>query len=163
MITLKDSVEIKTTPEKIFDWFKNLDKHFTEWHPDHKKFVKVTGGTDKGDIVYFEECVDGKWYKVKGKITKIEKTERGWRAEMKTLLARIIFITEAKEDICTFIHIESFGFKTPIIGSLIDFLMLKVFYSNQANLFFPIGLFCDKKRAGECKCKKFSKANKDQK
>ncbi len=130
MITLKDSIEIKTTPDKIFNWFQNLDRHFTEWHPNHKKFVKVTGGMDEGDIVYFEECVDGKWYKVKGKITKIEKTERGWRVELKTLLAQLSFIVEAKEDGCVFTHIESFGFKTPIIGSLIDFLILKVFDSS---------------------------------
>jgi hypothetical protein len=51
VITLKDSAEIKTTPEKLFDWFKNLDKHFEEWHPNHKKFVKVTGGTGEGDII----------------------------------------------------------------------------------------------------------------
>jgi len=27
MITLKDSLEIKTTPEKIFEWFAHLDKN----------------------------------------------------------------------------------------------------------------------------------------
>ena len=73
MITLIDSVETKTTPERIFDWFKDLDKHFMEWYPNHKKFVKVTGGMNEGDIVYFEECCEGRWFKVKGKITKMEK------------------------------------------------------------------------------------------
>ena len=129
MITLKDSIEIKTTPKRIFDWFKNMDKHFTEWHPNHKKFEKVTGGTDEGDIVYFEERVDGKWYRARCKITKIERRERDWRIELKTKGALLSFITEAKEDICIFTHIESFGFKTPIIGSLIDFLILKIFHS----------------------------------
>ena len=129
MITLRDSIEIKTTPERIFDWFKNMDKHFTEWHPNHKKFVKLTGGMDEGDVVYFEECVNGKWYKAKFKITKIERTESGWRAELKTLLARISFIAEAKEDGCIFTHIESFGFKTPIIGNIVDFILQKVLRS----------------------------------
>lgn len=131
MITLRDSVEIKTTPEELFDWFKNLDKHFEEWHPNHKKFVKVTGGTDEGDVIYFEERVDGKWYKVKVKIGKIEKGQQGWLIELVTSsrLARILFIAEAKKDVCIFSHIESFGFKAPVIGSLIDFLMSKVFYS----------------------------------
>jgi hypothetical protein len=126
MITLKDSIKIKTTPEKIFDWFKNLDKHFTEWHPNHKKFVKVTGGLDKGDIVYFEECIDGKWFKIKCKITKIEKRNLGWRADFESVhwLGRLIgtrisFIVKAKGDICIFTHIESFGFRAPIISSLV--------------------------------------------
>jgi len=43
VIALKDSIEIKTTPEKIYNWFMNMDnKRFTEWHPNHKKFVRVT-------------------------------------------------------------------------------------------------------------------------
>ncbi len=128
MINLKDSIEIKTTPEKIFDWFRNLDKHFTEWHPNHKKFVKVTGGMDEGDVIYFEEFVGGVWYKVKCKITKIEKSENGWRVDVKSLLAQISFIVEEKGDGCIFTHIETFGVKTPIIGNVVDFLMLKVFH-----------------------------------
>ena len=118
MITLKDSIEIKTAPERIFDWFKNLDKNFTEWHPNHKKFVKITGCMDEGDVVYFEEQVDGKWYKIKCKVTKIEKRGRDWRIEVKSLFpgslfgVRILFITETKENACIFTHIETFGFKT---------------------------------------------------
>ncbi|MEW6685920.1 MAG: SRPBCC family protein, partial [Candidatus Edwardsbacteria bacterium] len=84
-MTLKDSIEIRATPEKIFDWFRNLDKHFTEWHPNHTKFDKVTGGMDEGDVVYFEECVSGVWYKVKCKITKIEKSKSTWEIEVKSL------------------------------------------------------------------------------
>jgi hypothetical protein len=127
MITIKDSIEIKTTPERIFDWFENLDKHFTEWHPNHKKFVKVTGGMNEGDVVYFEQCCEGRWFKVKGKITKMEKNKKGWRAELKTLLAGITFIAEAKGNICIFTHIESFGFETPVIGTIVD-LLLKLLY-----------------------------------
>ncbi|MDI6603287.1 MAG: SRPBCC family protein [Patescibacteria group bacterium] len=122
MIILEDSIKIKTTPEKIFDWFKNLDKHFTEWSPCHTKFVKVTGGMDEGDIVYCEQCCEGKWYKEKVKITKIEKDSSGWRIERKCLFPysllgiRGSFIVEQKGDSCIFTAIESFGFKTPIIG-----------------------------------------------
>jgi hypothetical protein len=131
VITLRDSIEIKATPEALFDWFKDLDKHFEEWHPNHKKFVKVTGGTDEGDIFYFEELVEGRWYKVKAKIDKLEKSAQGWRIELVTSsrLARIIFVAEAREGGCIFTHIESFGLKTPVIGRLMDFLMLKVFSS----------------------------------
>lgn len=120
MITLKDSIEIKTTPEKIYNWFMNMDnKRFTEWHPNHKKFVRVTGGMDEGDIIYFEECVSGVWYKVKCKITGIEKSKRGWKAEFKSLsgIGKIAFMAEKIEDACIFTHIESFGSKKPVIGN----------------------------------------------
>jgi hypothetical protein len=126
MISLKDSIEIKATPEKIFDWFINMDnKSFTEWHPNHKKFVRVTGGMEEGDIVYAEECVSGIWYKLKLKITKIERSENGWKVELKDLRfpAKIIFITKAKGDGCIFTHIETWGFERPIIGNIVDFLV----------------------------------------
>ena len=133
MVTLKDSIEIKTTAENIFDWFKNLDNEsFTEWHPNHKEFVKVTGGMDEGDIFYAEECVGRVWFKLRLKITRIEKRDWGWRADFESVhwLGRLIgtrisFIVKAKGDICIFTHIESFGFRTPIISSLI----LKLFKS----------------------------------
>lgn len=136
MITLKDSIEIKTPVEKIFDWFKNLDNEsFTEWHPNHKKFVRVTGGMDEGDIVYAEEYVNGIWYKLRLKITKIEKGRKGWKVKLKNLRApsRIIFIAKAKGNGCIFTHIETWGFKTPIVGNIIDFLV-KVLFRKRLNI-----------------------------
>lgn len=137
MITIKDTVEIKATPEKIFNWFKNLDKHFTKWHPNHKKFVKVTGNLNEGDVIYFEECVDGRMFRIKCKITKIEKEEWGWRAIFKSthwlggklLNTRIILLVESKKDTCAFSNIQTIGFNSPVIGKLIDLLVLKSFGS----------------------------------
>jgi len=135
MITLKDSIEIRTTPERSFKWFENIDKNFTKWHPNHKKFVKVTGNLNEGDIIYFEECIDGRWYKIKCKITEIEKGEWGWRVVFKsthwlggTLLnTRLIFLVERKKDTCVFSNIQTIGFNAPVIGKLIDLLILKSF------------------------------------
>jgi hypothetical protein len=76
MITLEDSIEIKTTPEKIFEWLKSLDKHYRNWHPDHVKWVNETGGLDEGDIVYYEEYIHGKLHKIRSKITKTEENKR---------------------------------------------------------------------------------------
>lgn len=82
---------------------------------------------DEGDIIYFEECCEEMWFKIKAKITKVEKSENGWRVELKTLLARIIFTAETKGNSCIFTHVERFGFKTPIIGGIVD-LLLKFLY-----------------------------------
>ncbi len=76
MLTLQDSIEINTTPNKVFDWLKNLDKHFTAWHPNHTKFEFIDGGLNVGGGVYFEECIDGKWFKFDFKISKIDKTKK---------------------------------------------------------------------------------------
>jgi len=38
-LLLKDSMEISTTPEKIWEFFANLDKNYRAWHPgDHVLF-----------------------------------------------------------------------------------------------------------------------------
>lgn len=76
MITIKDSTEIKTNPDKIFNWLKNLEKHYKEWHPDHIKWINETGGLYKGDVVYYEEYLHGKLHKIKSKIIKIEENKK---------------------------------------------------------------------------------------
>ena len=76
MITLKDSIEINTTSDKIFNWLKNLDKHYKEWHPDHVKWINETGSLEEGDIVYYEEYLHGNLHKVRSRITKVENNNR---------------------------------------------------------------------------------------
>ena len=113
MAVLKDSIEIKTTPDKIFKWLKNLDKHYKEWHPDHVKWINLTGSLDKGDIFYSEEHLHGKLHKLKGKITKIEENKR---VEYKFLFPTPIicpkgsFIIELKGESSIFTAILSFRF-----------------------------------------------------
>ena len=46
MITLKDSIEIKATPEKVFEWlaqrFESKDK-YRAWHADHVDIRWIKG------------------------------------------------------------------------------------------------------------------------
>lgn len=135
MITLKDSIEIKATPDKLYNWFMDLDKHFTKWHPNHTKFEKVTGGTDVGDIIYFEESVGGILYKIKGVITRKEQSENNFRLDFKTMsgLGQISFTANATEGGCIFTHIERFGLETPIIGGIVNFLIFNVLARKKAN------------------------------
>ncbi len=116
MITLKDSIEIKTTPEKVEEWLRNLDKHYKEWHPDHVRWINVTGGLGESDTVYFEEYLHGKLHKAKCKITKIERNKKGV-IEFKGLPFRDqvlgekgSFIIEPKGDSCIFTATLSFRF-----------------------------------------------------
>ena len=46
MITLKDSIEIKATPEKVFEWLvqRMKDKEsYQAWHPDHVDIRWIKG------------------------------------------------------------------------------------------------------------------------
>ena len=76
VVTLEDRIEIRTPPEEVFKWLRNLDKHYREWHPDHVKWVTTTGDIDEGGIFYFEEYLHGKLHRIRGKITKVEENRR---------------------------------------------------------------------------------------
>ncbi len=64
---LEDTVEIKTTPEKIWEFWANMDKNYKAWHPqDHILFQWTKGQPmEEGSKVYAEETVGGKLLKLK--------------------------------------------------------------------------------------------------
>ncbi len=65
---LKDSIEIKTTPEDIWDFFVNLEKNYKSWHPEDHVVFKWTKGKpmELGSHFYAEEIMGGKLFKIKG-------------------------------------------------------------------------------------------------
>lgn len=70
---LKDSIEINTTPERIWEFFTNLDKNYTTWHPeDHIIFKWVEGKPlEVGSKFYAEQLVMGKVKQYNGTISEI--------------------------------------------------------------------------------------------
>lgn len=135
MIILKDSIEINTKIDKVYDWFMNLDKNFTRWHPNHKEFKRITGGDNIWDIVFFEECVNWICYKIKAKIIVKEKTKNSFKIVIKSTiwLAIISFSAKTTKNGCVFTYIEEFGMKDNLIGNIINFLIFNVLASKQAN------------------------------
>jgi len=124
MIKLEHSIVINCTPDGLFDWFMNLDKNFTKWNTNHKKFVKFTGGMELGDKVYFEQCISGKWFKNKVTISAINKGKNGWTIEAVTPpFFKLEFICEDADNKCLFTHIESFGFIVSKIAIFQKFLV----------------------------------------
>ena len=71
-LELSHSIEIKTSPEKIWNFFKNTE-NYTTWHPkDHIKFIWTEGKPlEVGSKFYSEQLVFGKVQKYKGLITEI--------------------------------------------------------------------------------------------
>ena len=72
-LILKDSIEIKVKPEKIWEFFHNLEKNYTTWHPeDHVTFRWTQGkAMEVGATCYAEQYVFGKLQKYHGKLIKI--------------------------------------------------------------------------------------------
>ena len=60
MLELSHSIKIKTSPDKIFEWFGDLPVYYRSWHPEHvtarwiKKFEEGVG-----TVFYAEQKLDG--------------------------------------------------------------------------------------------------------
>ena len=109
-ITLKNSIEIKTTPEKIFDFLIHIvdDESYRAWHPDdHVALCWIKGKPwEEGSVAYAEEYIHGKLHKVKFLIAKVIPNRK---IEFRPLfwLWRIYFpkntfIIEPKGETCVF-------------------------------------------------------------
>lgn len=76
-IIIKDSIEINTSAEKIWNFFDNLEENYLKWHPSDHVYCKWVKGKphEVGSIAYFEQRLEGRLVKVKTKTTEIVKYE----------------------------------------------------------------------------------------
>jgi len=74
-MTLTDSTEIRTTPEKVFSFLAGLvdDTSYRAWHPaDHVALRWIKGQPwEEGSVVYAQEYIHGKLHKLKFVVTKV--------------------------------------------------------------------------------------------
>jgi hypothetical protein len=70
---LRESVEVRASPRAIFDFFEHIDRHYLDWHPDHKLFRWVSGeGLRVGNQFHFEEVIAGKLLRKTVTFTRID-------------------------------------------------------------------------------------------
>jgi uncharacterized protein YndB with AHSA1/START domain len=72
-LLLRHSVDINTTPEKIWEFFKKLDTNYTIWHPKDHIVFKWTEGSplEQGSRCYAEQYVNGKVTKYNAVLSEI--------------------------------------------------------------------------------------------
>ena len=109
-LLLKDSIEINTTPEKIWDFFKNLDKNYTTWHPeDHILFKWIKGKPlEKGSTCYAEQYVQGKVTKYNATLAEIipnRKIVFKWSYPVSLVSPKVEWLIEPKGQQTVFIAI----------------------------------------------------------
>lgn len=71
MITLKESIEIVSSPEEVFNWFRDLDKNYTAWHSDHIKWTFEEGFREGARCQYWER-LHGDLHKARAILVRIE-------------------------------------------------------------------------------------------
>ena len=100
-LLLKDSIEINTTPEKIWEFFKNLDKNYTTWHPkDHITFKWTKGKPlEEGSTCYAEQYAVGKVTKYNATLAEIipnRKIVFKWSYPVSLMSPKVEWLIEPK-------------------------------------------------------------------
>ncbi|NIM90657.1 MAG: hypothetical protein GTO17_06875 [Candidatus Aminicenantes bacterium] len=111
---LKDSVEIKSTPEKIFEFFESWEKNYRRWHPNHGDSRWLKGNLNEpGSILYTEEILHGHLHKLKFRITEIEPPSRlsyKFLFPWSLFISKGSFVIERKKNRCLFTSSLTFRF-----------------------------------------------------
>lgn len=119
MITLRDAIEIQTSPEKIFDFFIHFRDNFKAWHPDHLRcWYLKDGPLGEGSIFYVQEYIHTKLQTLKFRVTKLAPYSR---IEYKvSSMVRGDFTMEPRGSSVLFTAELYFGTNTPLLGKLLD-------------------------------------------
>ena len=110
-IVLTDSIEIKATPENIFNFLTSLvdNESYRAWHhEDHVALSWLKGQPwEEGSVVYAEEYIDGKLHKLKFVVTKVVPNKEIEYIPVSRLLRRYFpknnFSIQQKGETCIFI------------------------------------------------------------
>lgn len=110
---LTDSIEIKTKPEKVFEWLTHFAENYTEWHPDHVTCRWVSNPSmEEGSLLYMEEYLHGELHSMTVRLTKVEPTRVEYRIlfPLSVMCPKGSFIIKPKGDYCIFTATLSFRF-----------------------------------------------------
>ena len=110
-VILTDSIEIKTTAEKIFNFLTSIvdDESYRAWHEeDHVRLRWLKGHPwAEGSVIYAEEYIHGKRHKLKFKITRIVPNRRIEYTPVSRFVRRFFpkneYIIKEKGESCLFI------------------------------------------------------------
>ncbi len=115
-MTFVHEVDIKTSPDKIWDFLININENYSVWHPkDHILFQWTKGAPFKtGSTFYAEQYMMGEKVKYNGKITESipgEKITMTFSFPLSLITEKIEMIIENKGTNSTFKHITYMKFK----------------------------------------------------
>lgn len=112
---IKSSIEIETTPEKIWDFFLNLEKNYTKWHPEDHVFWRWVNGKplEVGTKIDSKEIIQGHKAGIKAVVLETIKNKKivlGLRWPFSIVCPKIEWIIETKGSNCIFTAITYYKF-----------------------------------------------------
>lgn len=128
MIKLRDSIRIRTTPQKFFKWLESMPQEYGSWHPDHVACRVLKGSLfQPGSEIECQEFLHGKLHSMRFRMTKFDPEKR---LEYSILgMGKGAFEAVPKGEEVEFIAELDLGSDTPIIGQLVDVVLRTLFYS----------------------------------
>ena len=126
MISLRDSIEIQTTPSQLFAWLGRMPQEYTSWHPDHVACRVLQGAMlEVGSVIECEEYLHGKLHSMRFRTTKVVP-DRRIEFQIKGM-GRGAFEAQANGDTVRFVAELDIGPDARIIGQLFDFIFSRLF------------------------------------
>ncbi len=115
-MTLVHEVDIKSSPDKIWDFLLNIERNYSAWHPCDHILFKWTNGSpfDTGATFYAEQYMMGEKVKYRGKITESipgKKIAMTFSFPLSLITEKIEMIVDNKGTYSTFKHITYMKFK----------------------------------------------------
>jgi len=126
VISLRDRVEIHTTPGQLFAWLGRMPEEYKSWHPDHVACRVVHGSVLEVDSeIECQEYLHGKLHSLRFRMTKVIPDRR-----VEFVIERMgrgAFEAQANDDTVTFVAELDIGSDAPIVGRFVDFIISRLF------------------------------------
>lgn len=122
MISLKDDIEIQTTPECIFTWLERMPQDYRSWHPDHVSCRVIKGSMlEVGSEIECQEILHGKLHSMRFRLTNLVPDRR---IEFDVFgLGRGAFEVQQIGEYSRFVAELDIGTDIPVIGPLFDWIL----------------------------------------
>lgn len=126
MISLKDSIEIHTTPGQLFAWLERLPQEYRSWHPDHIACRVIHGSMlETGSEIECQEILHGKLHSMRFRMIKVVPGER---VEFTVAgMGRGAFEAQPAGEAVRFVAELDIGSESPVIGPLFDLVFSHFF------------------------------------
>jgi hypothetical protein len=126
MISLRNHIEIQTTPRHLFAWLERMPQEYLSWHPDHVSCRVIQGSIlEVSSEIECREYLHGKLHTVRFRMTKIIP-DRRIEFNVKGM-GRGAFEAQIVGENVRFIAELDIGSEIPILGFLFDRLFSRLF------------------------------------
>ena len=126
MITLRDSITIRATPEHVFKWLEAMPREYKSWHPDHVACRVINGSMlQPGSEIECKEYLHGKLHTMRFRATRIDPGRR-----MEYVIAGLgkgAFEVTPRDDQVEFVAELGLGSDSPMLDRAVDTFLRALF------------------------------------